>query len=95
MKENKVMSLEDAKFMGDLFKCGNHPNMYYDATMMVLKENGEDKLIEEINKRHASIERTVFMCNVEDMLGTEDRYGMCGIEDEDGFVDSHNDWALA
>ena len=68
MKENKIMSLEDAKFMGDLFRCGNPPNMYYDATMLVLKENGEDELIEKINKRHASMERTVFMCNVEDLL---------------------------
>ena len=43
MYTNKMMSLEDAKFMGDLFRCGTPPNMYYDATMLVLKEfNGHE-----------------------------------------------------
>ena len=72
-----IMSLKDAKFMGELFACGCPPNMYYDATMLVLEENGERELIEKINKRHATIERTLFMCNVEELLGTGDRYGMC------------------
>jgi hypothetical protein len=86
MFTNKIMGLEDAKFMGDLFRCGTPPNMYYDATMLVLKENGEHELLEKIEKRHANMERTLFMCNVEDMLGTQDRYGMCGIEDADGVL---------
>jgi hypothetical protein len=68
MFTDKLTSLEDAKFMGELFRCGCPPNMYYDATMLVLKENEEHELIEKINKRHASMERTVFMCNVEDYL---------------------------
>ncbi len=90
-EENTMMTIEDAKFWSSLFIDGMGHNMYYDETIKVLKENGEDKLIKSIEKRLSTIERTVFQCNVVDMLGTQHRYGMCGIEDEYGFVDSHKD----
>ncbi len=90
-EKNTMMTIEDAKFWSSLFIDGMGHNMYYDETIKVLKENGEDKLIKSIEKRLSTIERTVFQCNVVDMLGTQHRYGMCGIEDEYGFVDSHKD----
>ena len=94
-EENTMMTIEDAKFWSSLFIDGMGHNMYYDETIKVLKENGEDKLIKRIEKRLSAIERTIFQCNVEDMLGTQDRYGMCGIEVEEDFEDADGVLTLA